>query len=815
MGIFFKKRTGASMPTPSAGKVGLYVEIADGLPYIKDESGAATSLIGQPQDSDLTAIAALSTTSYGRALLTLADAAAGRTAFALGTASTHNHGDYDLAGAAAAAQSASQPVDSDLTAIAALATTSFGRSFLALADAAAARTLIATLSSSEIAAAYQPLDADLTSIAALATTGYGRGLLTLADAAAARTSFSAQQQDADLDSIAALATTGYGRGLLTLADAAANTAQLNLATSSLKGLFSNTEKLKLAAIWYDVTQDFGADNLIGNGSSDNTTKINNILSAVPANSVLFWPPGDYRTNGGHSVTKTLLFIGGGRSISVITATNASNTIFTYTSGAAGTGFEQIRVAASSAALRTAGYAIDFANAANAYIQQCDILYQWSSVHSSGGLQFIDDANIREGGANASNGQFVLVDGTGDRYFRRVTTDNPTDPTGFAGLRLRRCASCVIADSNIINSTNCLDIVPNGGAGTEVASVMGLNTFFDSSVVGVNIQPASASDTAQRIRFANCWFGSQTTAGVQLGHATNHPTANVNSVDFVACDFPQSPVGIDAINIAEWSVRASRIMGCSTAGVRVVQGAQAGVHAFSISDNIIGNVAGFGVNGVGITIAAGTYNRYQILANRGLETNTTKGIIDSGSIGPLGVKNINGNMGALVQGSQPFLSSGAAALIAGGARGAVTVSTTDTFMFTVRIPANSVAVGQTIRITVLGQHSGAGTPTFKLRAGATGTIASDTQLISVAGPLATTTLQWVYVTAFVYVVALGPTATVSGIITGQTAAAGFMPANAVAEVLANVPTTADWFITFSAADSVGTFTIRDADAEIIA
>ena len=49
---------------------------------------------------------------------------------------------YDPIGAAAAAQAASQPSDSDLTAIAALSTTSFGRSFLDRADAAAARTLV-------------------------------------------------------------------------------------------------------------------------------------------------------------------------------------------------------------------------------------------------------------------------------------------------------------------------------------------------------------------------------------------------------------------------------------------------------------------------------------------------------------------------------------------------------------------------------------------------------------------------------------------------------------------------------------------------
>lgn len=48
-----------------------------------------TALAGkQPLDSDLTAIAALATTSFGRALLTLADAAAGLTAFGVGTLGT-------------------------------------------------------------------------------------------------------------------------------------------------------------------------------------------------------------------------------------------------------------------------------------------------------------------------------------------------------------------------------------------------------------------------------------------------------------------------------------------------------------------------------------------------------------------------------------------------------------------------------------------------------------------------------------------------------------------------------------------------------
>jgi hypothetical protein len=146
----------------------------------------ANSLAGkQPLDSDLTAIAALATTAFGRALLTMIDAAATRAAIGLGDAATHNAADFDAAGAAAAAQAAalaaSQPVDADLTSIAALSTTAYGRAFLTLANAAAARTALALgdvathaaadfdLAGSAAAAqaASQPLDADLTALAGM------------------------------------------------------------------------------------------------------------------------------------------------------------------------------------------------------------------------------------------------------------------------------------------------------------------------------------------------------------------------------------------------------------------------------------------------------------------------------------------------------------------------------------------------------------------------------------------------------------------------------------------------------------------------
>jgi hypothetical protein len=88
-----------------------------------------------------------------------------------------------LDAAVAALPGSYQPLDSDLTAISALTTTPFGRALLELANATALAALVDGffLTPAEGNAAYQPLDADLTAIAALTTAAYGRGLLELAD----------------------------------------------------------------------------------------------------------------------------------------------------------------------------------------------------------------------------------------------------------------------------------------------------------------------------------------------------------------------------------------------------------------------------------------------------------------------------------------------------------------------------------------------------------------------------------------------------------------------------------------------------------
>jgi hypothetical protein len=125
-------------------------------------------------------------TAAGRALVDDADASAQRTTLGLGTAATADTG----TGAAnvptiTQADARYQPLDSDLTAIAALSTTAFGRSLLAAADAAALRTLaalgtIATQDANNVSIS----GGAITGITDLAVADGGTGASTAANARA-------------------------------------------------------------------------------------------------------------------------------------------------------------------------------------------------------------------------------------------------------------------------------------------------------------------------------------------------------------------------------------------------------------------------------------------------------------------------------------------------------------------------------------------------------------------------------------------------------------------------------------------------------
>ncbi len=192
--------------------------LAAGDPHPQYLTAAEGAAAYQPLDAELTSLSGAS--ANGVSLVTAANYAAMRALLDL------EAGTDFLAPAAIAA--AYQPLDSDLTAIAALTTTAFGRAFLAFADEAAFKAGV----NLEIGVDVQAYDADLTAWAAVNPSSYS----TTAQIAAAY-----QQLDSDLTAIAALTTTAYGRAFLALADAAAGRTALGLGTlATQNGTFSGT-----------------------------------------------------------------------------------------------------------------------------------------------------------------------------------------------------------------------------------------------------------------------------------------------------------------------------------------------------------------------------------------------------------------------------------------------------------------------------------------------------------------------------------------------------------------------------------------------
>lgn len=463
----------------------------------------------------------------------------------LGTAAQQNTSAFDAAGLAAAAQAASQPVDTDLTAIAGLTATT-DNFMQAKASAWSSRT---------------PTQV---------------------------------------------------------------TADLVVATQALKGLQAAADKKKQDLAYYDIVAQGGAD---PTGAVDCASIITAAIATFTTAGIIFFPVGTYKLSSTITVSKEVIFQGAGRQHSIIELSSATANGFDVTSNYVG--FENLRISttASSATLRTAGAAINLdngsvfpGNISNCYVAGCDILFQWTSIILGAHTSWIQNCNLREGGANAAGGAHILVQKYGDRYISRITSDQGSNPTGFAGIRVLETSSLVIDSCNLVHCTTVLALETS--TGKNIPSVEVLNTFFDTSTTGLSINPAGTG-TVQRCKFTNCWFSSMTANGVTM------TGTQWDGITFDNCDFYGNVIGISCpTGGGNWSVQASRFAGNTGSAINVAASA---AHFPQIIANHIGPQSAFGVNGTGIIVAAGTYKGL-VIANNDVVNNTTNATLGAVTVG---------------------------------------------------------------------------------------------------------------------------------------------------------------------------------------
>jgi hypothetical protein len=182
--------TAQSAAISAAQAAAIAAAAADATTKANAAEAAAIAAIGpvQPLDADLTAIAALTTTSFGRTFLTLADAAATRSA--LGLVLDSNVQSYSARLAALAGLSTAADTLPYFTgaSTAALATfTSTGRTLVAAADAAAGRSALGLIIGTHV----QAYSGALATYAAIPPSANVQGFLAAADYAAMRTALGA------------------------------------------------------------------------------------------------------------------------------------------------------------------------------------------------------------------------------------------------------------------------------------------------------------------------------------------------------------------------------------------------------------------------------------------------------------------------------------------------------------------------------------------------------------------------------------------------------------------------------------------------
>lgn len=548
-----------------------------------------------------------------------------------------------------------------------------------------------------------------------------------------------------------------GFALLAAADSAAETALLDLATQSVKGLLGTLDKKLIDNLHYDFVADFGG---VGNDSTLNDTQMATALSTLPVGAVLFFPAGTYRFAAtiDINVDKRITFRGVNRYTSIIKTTSATAHIFNKS--VAGWYDMWTDLGFQSSVARTAGAAINIPQGNNIgmNVYRCWFTGMFQAINATGNqsanLSVWSDLDIS---AVVNGGRGIFINGATINVMIHNVTINAGAATTSACVEIQSSGAVQVTNCDWIQGTNV--VLFNAASALGAQACYFTNCFFDQpqgSVIKV-----IGGFTSGRLNFAQCGIAptgnnhavevNGTGAG-GVGTATALPAGiKLASCDIYSANGTNTGAGVRINGCQDITVQNCNIAGFNGAGGAAVwiTPSISNQTKVRVNGNILGPNSNLTLNNAtGVLLDVGSSSLGFLSITDNTMIGCTTAITDNSTILAGVSKNINNNMGAANGLSANLFAPAGVALTA-----------TEAIIAQIPLPANSCKVGTTFAFRASGITT-ATALTVKLHIGPLGTTA-DPSVMATAASAALTTASGLMVNGVVQISAVGATAGGSG------------------------------------------------------
>lgn len=392
------------------------------------------------------------------------------------------------------------------------------------------------------------------------------------------------------------------------------------------GAVATTVSAKLAqvvSVFDFMTAAQQADSISGAGTIDATGSIQAAINSLSASGgAVVFPAGAYLVSS-VNVNKQCVLLGAGEisGATLIKPSGAANVVFNCT--ASGIFFRYISFNPFGVTQSGGAYIKFAAGSSIGKVEDCLMIGWFVGVWIAGVSDFAV-RNTRLDTGVAATGTGIRVDSGVAVNLDSVICTNGAGARPFSGIQINSCGDVTMVWCQWIQCVNGCYISP--GAGQVVASVHGVNTFFDNcGTYGLLIQPTNAGGAVVRTRLSQCWFSSSGTSGVRLDTATNG--GSIDGVNFIN---PQIFVnGSHGFNSSGSGVTNVKLIGAeigqSGGAGFLSSGGQSNIEIIGSTIGPIGAVSGN--TGYAIQFLAGTSNNI-IISNNRLSGNTAGSLSDA-------------------------------------------------------------------------------------------------------------------------------------------------------------------------------------------